>query len=467
MKLQLFKVTLAVIMVFAVLAGCSGNAGNGNNSNNEKGGNAGATDNAGGNSGESAQKEEPVTLKVSFFQGGYGDSWFVWLKEQFEQQYEHVTIELEGNPKMNEIIQPRMESGTNVPDIVFVDDSLMRKWGPAGLLTDITDLYQEPLADGKTIAGTITDSTDNAMDVFGKRYGVPWTKLTQGIIYNVKLFEENGWTYPETWEEMEGLVEQIKAKGIAPFTYPGQYPMYLFPFGHAAYLQYGGPEFIEKLTNPSEEDIPSLYEHAGFKRAYGLLEGMIQEDWMLKGTLALNHTESQMEFLRGKAAMILNGEWLENEMKDALPEGFSMRMMPIPPAADAVVKEPVIESLTSGFGGIPSASKNQEWAKKFLLFTSTEEANRKFTELTGSSRAFTYSVDGLPISDFTKSVLEATNTYKTIALVYKPQALEESPGIDAYSAIASGSKTVDEVVEVNMKLSPDKWKEKQKLLNTQ
>jgi len=457
MKLQLIKSTLAITLVIGVLAGCSGNAGNGGNQSNETNSNGAA----------SGDKTEAVTLKVAFFQGGYGDSWFVWLKEQFEQQHKNVTIELEGNPKMNEIIQPRIESNTNVPDIVFVDDSLMRKWGPAGLLADITDLYQEPTSDGKTIAETITDSTANAMDVFGKRFGVPWTKLTQGIIYNVKMFEENGWEYPSTWEDMEQLVEKIKAKGIAPFTYPGQYPAYLFPFGHAAYLQYGGPEFIEKLTNPAESDIPSLYEHNGFKRAYGLLEQMFKQDWMLKGSLALNHTESQMEFLRGKSAMILNGEWLENEMKDALPEGFRMRMMPIPPAKDAIVNEPVIESLTSGFGGIPNASKNQEWAKKFLLFTSTEEANRKFTELTGSTRAFIYSVDGLPISDFTKSVLEAANKYKTIALVYKPQALEESPGIDAYSAIASGSKSVEEIVAANMKLSPDKWKEKQKLLGTQ
>ncbi len=448
---KLFTFTLAIVIVFGVLTACSGNNKPGKNNASEPDQNSG---------------EEAVTLKVSFFQGGYGDSWFIWLKEQFEQQHKNVTIELEGNPKMNEIIQPRMESGTNVPDVLYVDDSLMRKWGPAGLLTDLTDMYQETTADGKKLADTITESTDNAMDVFGKRYGLPWTKLTQGIIYNVGMFEENGWEYPKTWEEMEQLVEQIKAKGIAPFTYPGQHIPYLFPFGHSAYLQYGGPEFIEKLTNPTEADIPSLYEHNGFKRAYSLLEQMVKEDWMLKGTLALNHTESQMEFLRGKSAMILNGEWLENEMKDALPEGFRMKMMPIPPAKDAVVNEPVIESLTSGFGGIPNASKNQEWAKKFLMFTASEEANRKFTELTGSSRAFIYSVEGLPISDFTKSVLEAATTYKTIALVYKPQALEESPGIDAYAAIASGSKTIDEIIEANKKMSPDKWKEKQQLLNT-
>ncbi|BBH25033.1 hypothetical protein Back11_63960 [Paenibacillus baekrokdamisoli] len=445
---RFMKLSLGLLMVLSVLAGCAGKS---------------ETPEA---NGATNSKEEKFTLKVAFFQGGYGDSWFKWLKEEFEKQNQNVTIELEGNPKMNEIIQPRVESKTNVPDIVFVDDSLMRKWGPSGKLVDLTDLYEAQKPDGKTIASTITDSTNKAMDVFGKKYGVPLAQLSQGIIYNVKMFEENGWQYPNTWEEMEKLAEVIKAKGIAPLTYPGKYPYYLFPFGHAAYLQYGGTEFIEKITNPTEADIPGLFEDPAFHRTFTLLDEMFKDDWIMKGTLALNHTESQMEFLRGKAAMILNGAWLENEMKDSIPEGFTMKMMPFPPAKDAVVNEPVIESLTSGFGGIPSASKNIEVAKKFLLFSSTDEANRQFTELTGSSRAFIYSVDGLKISDFTKSALEATNKYKTIALVFAPQAISDSPGLDAFGAIASRSKSVEEVIKANVKAAPDKWKKTQKLINS-
>lgn len=447
---RLMKMSLVMVMVFSVLAGCAGK------SETKETNGATATD----------SKEEKVTLKVAFFQGGYGDEWFKWLKQEFEKENQHVTIELEGNPKMNEIIQPRIEANTNVPDILFVDESLMRKWGPSGKLVDLTDLYQAKKPDGKTIAETVSDSTDKAMDVFGKKYGVPLAQLSQGIIYNVKMFEENGWEYPNTWEEMELLAENIKAKDIAPFTYPGQYPYYLFPLGHAAYLQYGGSEFIDRVTNPTEADIPGVFEDPAYYRAFTILDQLFKDDWIMKGTLALNHTESQMEFLRGKAAMILNGAWLENEMKDSIPEGFTMKMMPFPAAKDAIVNEPVIESLTSGFGGIPSASKNIEVAKKFLLFSSTDEANRQFTELTGSSRAFIYPVDGLNVSDFTRSAMEATNKYKTVALVYSPEAISDSPGLDAYAAIAARSKTVEEVIQANVKAAPDKWKENQKLINS-
>lgn len=449
---RFMKLSLIMVMVFSVLAGCAGKT----EKQEENGAAVGETNN----------KEEKVTLKVAFFQGGYGDEWFKWLKQEFESQNQNVTIELEGNPKMNEIIQPRIEANTNVPDIVFVDESLMRKWGPAGKLVDLTDLYETEKPDGKTVAATITESTNTAMDVFGKKYGVPLAQLSQGVIYNVKMFEENGWEYPNNWEEMELLAEAIKAKGIAPLTYPGQYPYYLFPFGHAAYLQYGGTEFIQKITNPTEADIPGVFEDPAFNRTFTLLDQMFKDDWIMKGTLALNHTESQMEFLRGKAAMIFNGAWLENEMKDSIPDGFVMKMMPFPAAKDAIINEPVIESITSGFGGIPSESKNIEVAKKFLLFSSTDEANRQFTELTGSSRAFIYPVDGLNVSDFTKSAMEATNKYKTVSLVFSPEAISDSPGLDAFGAIASRSKTVEEVIQANVTAAPDKWKENQKLINS-
>lgn len=420
-------------------------------------------------SGEQTQSEAsqkpskaPETIKVAFFQGGYGDSWFKWLKSEFEAKYPGVTVELEGSPKMNDILQPRMNSGTNVPDVAFVDASFMKMWGPSGKLVDFTDAYKnEKLPNGKTIEQSADVLVNQSMDVLGKIYGVPWAASPRGIVYNVKMFEQNGWQYPKTWEEMEQLVEKIKAKGIAPFVYPGKYPGYVQPIGISGLLQYGGTEFLEKLTNTKEDQIPALYSDKTFQKAYGMVEQMVKNKWFLDGSLALNHTESQMEFLRGNAAMIPNGGWLENEMKDSIPEGFVMRMAPIPPAADAVVKESVIPVDLLGFGGIPSASKHIETAKQFLLFASTEEANRKFTELTGSAKAMKYSVDGLKISDFTKSSIEVTTAYKNLTLNYAPQSIGESPGVDAYAAILSGQKSAQDVIDMNVKAAPQKWKEKQ------
>jgi N-acetylglucosamine transport system substrate-binding protein len=259
----------------------------------------------------------------------------------------------------------------------------------------------------------------------------------------------------------------MKAKGIAPFTYPGIYAGYLSALVFPAYTQFGGDEFVSKLTNPKESDIPDLYKDEAFLKTYTQLESLFKNGWIMKGTQALDHTASQMEFLNGKAAMIFNGAWMENEMKQSIPEGFRMRIMPIPPTADAKVKEMMAVADSRDWGGIPSSSKHIDVAKEFLLLSATEESNRKFTELTGAPRAFKYSIDGMNLSDFTKSAIEMLSKYKTVSYIYAPQAIGDGPsGVDFYAAIASGDNTPQEIIDKNVKAAPDKWKEQQKTINS-
>ena len=53
--------------------------------------------------------------------------------------------------------------------------------------------------------GTTADGTD-------LMYTLPITKSTEVMYYNKTVFDENGWTVPTTWDEMEVLCQKIKAK---------------------------------------------------------------------------------------------------------------------------------------------------------------------------------------------------------------------------------------------------------------
>lgn len=65
---------------------------------------------------------------------------------------------------------------------------------------------------------------DRLLEVFldlgrydGTLYALPKTYETLGLFYNKKLFEENGWTAPQTIEEMEAIAAAALEKGIIPF----------------------------------------------------------------------------------------------------------------------------------------------------------------------------------------------------------------------------------------------------------
>ena len=58
----------------------------------------------------------------------------------------------------------------------------------------------------------------------GRMYTLPYMKSTEVLYYNKTVFEENGWTVPTTWGEMEELCAKIKAKypNDIPFGYDSE-----------------------------------------------------------------------------------------------------------------------------------------------------------------------------------------------------------------------------------------------------
>ena len=51
----------------------------------------------------------------------------------------------------------------------------------------------------------------------GKVYAVPFAMQAQLVVYNKKIFKDNGVNPPKTWDEMMALAQALKAKNITPF----------------------------------------------------------------------------------------------------------------------------------------------------------------------------------------------------------------------------------------------------------
>ncbi len=96
-----------------------------------------------------------------------------------------------------------------------------------------------------------------------------------------------------------------------------------------------------------------------------------------KGAMGMSHTESQMEFVLGKAAMIPCGTWLGSEMKGQLPKGFHMAFINAP-----VIKggkgNPTITSAGVETWIIPKEGKNHDTAADFFKFMTSLDMAKKF-----------------------------------------------------------------------------------------
>lgn len=436
---KIIKVLSVTLVLLMLLVGCSGK------------GKPAETNIA--NDVAAGVPEEDVTLKVTFFEGGFGHEWQNWLKTEFEKEHSNVTVELVGDANLNDTITPMMESGVDAPDVYMANGSDWEEWGPQGIVMDLTSLYNEKVPGTEmTLDEYITDvAKDKFYFDLGeanggvKKYAVPWSAGPMSVVYNANMFEEHGWTYPETWEEFEVLCEDIKAEGIAPLTYPGKYPNYVRPYIRTWQLQAMGEEkYAGEFKNPTSADI---YGDPAILESFTNFKKLFDNGWIMEGTTALDHTQVQMEFINNKVAMILNGYWLEQEMSEVWPEGYKIVMAPVPQAG--TIDKPVSYLSMPDYMAINNKTEVASVAKEFLLFSLSPQSCEQFAKLGGGLSPYKYELADSDVSEFTKSCQDViTNSkYYQFTDASSNPLMFKALGKDYLTQISTGEITPEKAAE--------------------
>ncbi|WP_233505315.1 carbohydrate ABC transporter substrate-binding protein [Sporosarcina sp. BI001-red] len=374
MKSNLWKFFLLMAVLVLALVGCSDDEEAGKDS---------------ADSGkESAGKNQ--VLEVAVFQGGYGDAFWKQLAENFEKANPGTTVNVTANPDIGELIRPKIIAG-NPPDVVYLNQTdpsgvtqgLIKEQG----FTDLTDLFdgnaydeEVPLKD-KILPGVL-ESVYMAPYDDGKIYMAPYNYNVMGLWYNKTLFDDKGIETPKTWDELFALNSVAKENDRALFTYQGTVPGYLEEILIPAVYSLGGQEALDQMLNYD----PEFWKTETALEALGIFEKIANEDnALMNGTVALDHTQSQTSFMQGKAMFIPNGNWFEGEMAEAPREDeFEFGFLGVP---SFTADEPILALSSMEQMYIPKAAANPELAKEFLRFMYSEESVKLNGELTKAAMA--------------------------------------------------------------------------------
>jgi N-acetylglucosamine transport system substrate-binding protein len=337
-------------------------------------------------------------LDVVIFKGGYGDDYAINVNDNlYKKLYPDAQITYAGIVRLGEQLQPRFVSG-NPPDVI--DNSGAGNLDNAALVADgqLADLaplmaaesYDTP---GKTFADTLVPGSQ-ATGVFdGKQLLLNWALTVEGLWYNKSLFDEKGWTYATTWAEHIELCKTIKAAGISPWATTGVYPQYLLGFVFNQMLYKHDPAAAVAIDNLEDD----AWKSQAVTDVLTALSQLATEELMMPGWEGLTHTESQTEWLNGKAAFLPCGTWLENEMKGVIPEGFEMVVNPIPSLeGDVKPFEAIIATAGEPFI-VPSQAKNVAGGMEWLRLLFSVEGGKFFAENTKSLSVVLGSGDGLEL----------------------------------------------------------------------
>ena len=427
------------------------------------------------------QLDTAIPLKIGFTEAGFGRTWLVEIAKCFVEKYPEYVVILDGDPQLSGSLSTKLESGKNLSDIFFPLNSPWESYAYKGWLEPLDDLYEmKPDGENKTNAEKISDVYREyayLTTVDGSHYYcMAWNDTVTGFCYNVNMFNEYGWTIPTTTDELETLCQIILADTngkIKPFAYPGKIGGY-FDFlgstwwmqssgvdGYKTFFEFGGPNIYDAQNDPvARGKLKALEE---FLRFYSMDKG-----YTITGSMSKDHITSQMDFINGKAAMILNANWLETEMKENMDEDFVMGMMRIPYLSTAK-KDDKGEYIKVNYVTppdyivIPKDATNKEGAKKFLNFMNTDEMLLLYTKYTGSPRPFDYTTESLTgLSKFTKDCLkireESINYFdfsrnKMYLSGYGVKYIGGQP----YSALIRGENTPSRFCEIEFYEAEDNW----------
>jgi len=329
--------------------------------------------------------EKPTgNLEVAAFKGGYGIDFYENAAKEFQAQNPGLKMNVWGNPRVWEQLRPRFVGG-DPPDLCFPGWG-MDHWAlqAEGQLMVLDKALDSPAADGK---GTWRETFEPSLLALGKQSGkqyvLPFYFNVMGWWYDPGVFAKNGWQPPKTYDELLTLCEKIKAKGIAPITFQGKYPYYmtegmLLPWAFSI----GGADAVKSAQNME----PGAWKSPAMLQAARMINDLNSKGDFEKGAVGMSHTESQTEFLNGRAAMIPCGTWLYSEMSKSMPANARMEYM-LPPVVANGKGDPTNVLIGIEPWMVPSEGKNPNGAIAFFKYMTSLPKAKQFVMEKGTLMA--------------------------------------------------------------------------------
>nr|WP_317362970.1 ABC transporter substrate-binding protein [uncultured Blautia sp.] len=310
MKKKTLAMLLSAVTVMSMLAGCGGTE-NKEEVKEEKE-TTEKTEGEAKPSGDSVVTE-PTELTFIFADGDEGAKEVMNnVVQKFNETYPDITVTIEpGNGGAYSEFLKTKDSVGEFPDVMEMRDTAM--YVRAGKL--------EPLSE------EITSLFASTMEFDGNVYTAPMAgENTQGIIYNKKYFDENGFKEPATYDEFIKLCQAIEEKGdMDPLVVGGQDIWHMGFWFHKAYndqVLSQDPDFIKHCYEGSKD-----FSDDSIKATFEELQEIMK--YAQDGWTSTPDAQITTFLVSDMAAMMYSGTHMFGQIASADPD-FEMGWFPVP-----------------------------------------------------------------------------------------------------------------------------------------
>lgn len=324
MKKKILKkvmgVAIAVMLIGSVLAGCQKAADTSGTADSSSTGDI----KAGTDEKVSSSSDEKIVIRLATpwtpgSVSGAGDQ-IEALIQKFMEEHPNVTI-MHDSQSTNDLrtkLTVEMAAG-NPPDVSWCPVNYAREFIKDGLIIDWKDVIDDPAhPEWKEWFSEATIASLTEED--GTILLAPQEGSIDGLYYNKKMFDENGWKAPATWDDLMNLIPVIKEKGISPLVTGGKDSRFAW-MASAILVRTTGLEKFRSLCLGADLTNWNSAE-TGFPKAMDKFKELVDAGAFPSGVLGMSATEVDQMFATGKAAMYYEGAWKPNNFLSAGGEEF-------------------------------------------------------------------------------------------------------------------------------------------------
>lgn len=284
--------------------------------------------------------------------------------DAFNTENPGIHVTLTPTPDFATVIQTRAQTN-EMPDLFScVTNNMYEIMFRDGLIMDLT---------GKPFLANVEDETLALSTYEGKNWRMPYSLSYYGLYVRTDIFEQQGLSFPTSWDELMDVCEKLQTAGITPFALPDKTMVYQRMERVMGIISDNDEEFKKIAAGEmaaADSKVLTAYAASAVKIA----------DYMTEESYGSEYTESYQQLLAGQAAMTINGQWSLLTLKNFDPN-VQVALIPLPNPTGEVSRVPV--SIDTSFC-VSSSTKHPEEALKFLEFLSRVEVAQMYTDIEGS-----------------------------------------------------------------------------------
>lgn len=381
---------------------------------------------------ETAVSSAESSLNVRYDPSCYGSGWLDTAVTAFEELNPGVKVSLVPDSAITATVAQAFSTSGAVPDVLLMPPTNWQAYAQKGWLADLSHLLTQNV-DGQTLGERLQPDL-RGFGRYGRgNYVLPLCDGVSGFLYNASMFARYGWAVPSTMKDLLALLPEIKAKGIAPFTWAGKEQNAWSGVVDSWWEQLSGAKGISTFLAMKSA---AVYSDAARLKALELYQTIVTNETNCIGMPQSLDTEGSLEqLIGGRAAMMPGESWMVPLYHSLMGQDVVIRLARAP-APDGAALPRAYDATSGAFVCVPAHAKNPELAKSFVLCLSKNSVSTAFFEKTATPSAF----NGLPDSALLEQA--AAQSRAATAASLAASGLANVSSADVSSAQAAASSTI-------------------------